>query len=195
LVSNIKNALIKNRLIMMTKSKPLHNAILRKIAGVSLILVMGVAFSLCQGNPGKLNNDSSNLILKSSTQQDTISDQWWKSREWWKPIVSKHGIKNELLMIQERFVLFGKETIKGDLESFNDVSAIKISMNGNYCIYKSNTATYDNKTKSLVINDCTMNTFEWNSNNTEPLESWSNINYKVDFIRGFYYTAGGRKLK
>lgn len=193
LVSNIKNTLIKNRLIMMTESKPLHNAILRKIAGVSLILLIGVAFTLCQAD--KFNNDSSNLILKSSIQQDTISDQWWKSREWWKPIVSKHGIKNELLMMQERFVLFGKKTINGDIESFNDVSAIKISMNGNYCIYKSNTASYNNKTKWLNINDCTMNTFEWNSKNTEPVESWANINCKVDFIRGFYYTAGGRKLK
>lgn len=192
LVSNVKNALIKNRLIMMTKSKPLHNAILRKIAGVSLFLVMGVAFTLCQAD--KLTNDSSNLIQKSSTPQDTISDQWWKLREWWNPIVSKHGIKDELLMVQERFVLFGKKNINSDKESFNDVTAIQISMDGNYRIYKSNTASYDDKTKWLIINDCTMNTFEWNSKNTQPIKSWANINFKVDFIRGFYYTAGGRML-
>ena len=185
LVSNIKNTAIKNRLIMMTKYRPSRNAILRKIAAISLFLVMGFGFTLCQAD--NLSKDSSSLQQKSLTQQDTLSNQWWNLREWWEPIVSKHSIKNELLLVQERFVLFGKKTNNDAIESFNDVTAIRISMNGDYTIYKSKTASFDNKSKSLIINDCTMKTYEWNSISINPLKSWSNINFKADFIRGLLW--------
>jgi beta-lactamase regulating signal transducer with metallopeptidase domain len=45
LVSNFKYSLIKNRLIMMTKISPSNYAILRKIAGVTLFLFLGMAIT------------------------------------------------------------------------------------------------------------------------------------------------------
>jgi beta-lactamase regulating signal transducer with metallopeptidase domain len=185
LVSNIKNTLIKNRLIMMTESKPLHNAVFRKIAGVSLILLIGVTFTLCQAD--KLNNGSSDLMPKSSIQQGNISDQWWS------PIVSKHGIKNDSYTVHDQFVIFGNKTTTGDIESYTDVVAISNRNDSTYCIYKSNIASYDNKNKMLNINDCTMNIFELYSNDTEPVKSYTNINFRVDFNKSIYLMANSGK--
>lgn len=174
LVSHFKNSLIKNRLIMMTKNKSLHNAILRKIAGVSLILLIGTAFTL--GQADKLKNDSSNLIPKSSIQQANISDQWWI------PIVKKHGINYESFTVHGNFVIFGKKTINGDIESFNDVVAIENGKKAEaYIIFKSKTASYDSKSNALTINDCTMENFSRNSNNIEPLKSYTYIKFIADF--------------
>jgi hypothetical protein len=172
---------------MMTESKPLHNAILRKIAGVSLILLTGVTFTLCQSD--KLNNDSSNLMPKSSVLQDNISDQWWN------PIVSKHGIKNDSYTVHDQFVIFGKKTTTGDIESFIDVVAISHREDSTYCIYRSNTASYDSKNKMFNINDCTMNIFERYSKDTEPVKSYANINFRVDFNKSIYLMANSGKSR
>jgi murein DD-endopeptidase MepM/ murein hydrolase activator NlpD len=45
LVSNFKHSLIKNRLIMMTKKNPSGNAILRKAAGITVFLFLGMAIT------------------------------------------------------------------------------------------------------------------------------------------------------
>jgi len=58
LVSNFKYSRIKNRIIMMNKSKPPHDAILRKIATISLFLVLGIAFTFSQEN--KIISDTTN---------------------------------------------------------------------------------------------------------------------------------------
>jgi beta-lactamase regulating signal transducer with metallopeptidase domain len=189
LVSNFKYSLIKNRLIMMTSSKPLHNAIVRKIAGVLLILIIAITYTLCQVD--KVNNDSSGLMAKSLILQNINSDQWWK------PIVKKHGINSESFTVHQQFVIFGKKTIQGDIESFTDVVIIQNLKDSTYTyrIFKSKVASYDTKNKLFNIPDCTMNIFEWKSKNTEPLHSWTNINYKVDFIKGGYGMSGGNRLK
>jgi hypothetical protein len=187
LVSHVKNSLIKNRLIMMKKNESLHNAILRKIAGVSLILLIGTAFTL--GQTDKLENYSSNLLPKSTTQQDNISDQWWK------PIVSKHGINYESFTIHQQFVIFGNKTINDDIESFTDVVAISNRGDSTYCIYKSKTASYDIKNKVLDINNCTMDIFNWNSKPTEPVKLYADIKYRVDFVTGIYIMGGGHPVQ
>jgi hypothetical protein len=45
LASNFKYSAIKNRLIMMTKDRPTHNAILRKIAAIPLFLIVGMTLT------------------------------------------------------------------------------------------------------------------------------------------------------
>ena len=187
LVSHVKKSFIKNRLIMMTRKESLHNAILRKIAGVSLVLLIGTVFTL--GQADKLNNDSSNLMPKSSIQQANISDQWWI------PIVKKHGINYESYTVHQQFVIFGYKTINGDIESFTDVVAISNRSDSTYCIYKSNTASYDNKNKLLDINDCSMDIFTWNSRATEPTKSYANIKYRVDFVKSVYMMSGGHPVR
>ena len=178
MVSSIKNTLIKNRLIMMTKCKPLHKAMLKMAAGVSLILFIGVAFTLCKAD--KSYDDSTNLKTKSSIHTGNTSNQWWN------PIVIKHGIKNESFTVHEQFVIFGKKTTSGDTESFTDVVAISNREDSTYCIYKSNTASYDINNKLLNIENCSMNIFKRGSKNTKPVESYANINFSADFIKSLY---------
>ena len=57
MVSNFKYSLIKNRLIMMTKRNPLHNAILRKISAISLFLIMAITLTFSQ-KVNKTGNES-----------------------------------------------------------------------------------------------------------------------------------------
>lgn len=53
LASNFKHPLIKNRIIMMTKSRPQNNAIMRKIATIPLFLFMAMTVTFSQGNNQK----------------------------------------------------------------------------------------------------------------------------------------------
>lgn len=181
LVSHIKNSFIKNRLIMMTSNESIHNAILRKIAGVTLILFIGVVFTLCQVDKSK--DDSSKLKSTSSLKQDINSADWWKS------IANAHGINYNSYTVYQQFVIFGDKTINGDIESFTNVVAISKSKNG-YVIYKSKTASYDNKNKLLEINDCSYDSFKWDSNLTEPAISLVNMNYRMDFVKNTSYSFG-----
>ena len=73
LVSNFKHSFIKNRLIMMTKNGPKNRAIFRKIAGILLILILGITITLSQSNnlTGNISNHFS---------------------EWYNPIVLKHNV-------------------------------------------------------------------------------------------------------
>jgi beta-lactamase regulating signal transducer with metallopeptidase domain len=179
LVSGFKCSLIKNRLIMMTRSGTSNNVFLRKITAISLFLFLGIAFTFSQVN--KLNSEAPNLMAKSLMQQDNNSGDWWKS------IVEKHGINYESFTIHENFVIFGKKTIYNNLESFNDVVAI--SNDGyTYSIYKSKTASYDNKNRRLKINDCSIEKFDWNSRTTLP-SLQMNINITVDFKKGWEIMA------
>lgn len=56
LVSNFKYSLIKNRLIMMAKNRPSNNAILRKIAGITAFLFLGIALTFSKENVLNINN-------------------------------------------------------------------------------------------------------------------------------------------
>jgi hypothetical protein len=161
--------------IMTTKSKSLHNAILPMIAAILLFLPVGVAFAHSQVD--NLNGSTSNLIAKSLIQQDNNSDDWWK------PVVKKHGINYESYTVHKYYVVLGKKTINGDIESFNDVVAISKSKEvvDGYIIYKTRTASFDSKRNELTINDCTMDIFGWNSKSTEPVKSYTHILIVADF--------------
>ena len=73
MVSNFKYTFIKNRLIMLTKNGPPNNALLLKIAAISLFLFLGITLTF-----GQENNLPSNISNLDS--------------EWLKPILQKHKI-------------------------------------------------------------------------------------------------------
>ena len=159
---------------MTTKSKSSNNAMLPKIAAFLLFLPLGVAFAHSQVD--NLNGNTSNLISKSLIQQDNTSGDWWK------PIVKKHGINYESYTVHNNYVIFGKKTINGDLELYYDVVAISkgIKVEG-YDIYKTKTASYDSKKNELTINDCTIESFDWNSKSAEAVKSYTHILIVADF--------------
>ena len=162
---------------MTTKSKSLQNAILSKIAAILLFLPLGVAFALSPVE--NVNGDTSIRIPKSVIQQDNNSDDWWK------PIVKKHEINYESYTVHKYYVVLGKKTINGDIESFSDVVAISKSKEiiDGYIMYKTKTASFDNKKNELTINDCSMDVFGWNSKITEPVKSYKHIIIIADFTK------------
>jgi hypothetical protein len=161
--------------IMTTKSKSVHNAILSTIATILLLLPLGVAYAHSQGE--NVDGNTSTLITKSVIQQDSNSDDWWK------PVVKKHGIKYESYTVHNYYVVLGKKTVNGDIESFNDVVAISKSKEivDGYIMYKTKTASFDSKKNELTINDCTMDVFGWDSKITEPVKSYKHILIVADF--------------
>jgi hypothetical protein len=104
--------------------------------------------------------------------------------DWWKPLVKKHNIQYLSYTVHGQFVIFGKKTVTGDLESFNDVTAISNGKN-NYTLYSSREASYNNKTTVLRIYDCTMKVYDWNSKSNEPSNTFNHISYTVNFSKGF----------
>jgi bla regulator protein blaR1 len=173
LVSNFKYSLIKNRIIMMSKNSPSNYAILRKIIAISFSLFLGIAFTFSQGN--KSNNDPSSLTSNPLNQQGKASDDWWK------PIVKKHGIKFESYTIHENFLIIGEKTLTDNLETYKNSIAIQ-NANKSYWIFKFKSATYNNLSKQLNIYGCAMEKFNMNPESKEPLSSYKNITYKINFI-------------
>lgn len=70
LVSNFKYSLIKYRIIMMTKNKPSNNAILRKIAAITLFLCLGVAFTFSQEIAKK------DKMVNSQNMENILHHRW-----------------------------------------------------------------------------------------------------------------------
>jgi hypothetical protein len=107
LVSNFKYSLIKNRIIMMTKSRPSHNAILRKIAASTLFLFLGIAFTFSQEN--MLNKNTSNF-----------------ENGWWYTILKKHNIDLKQFNYKNTFNMGMNDTINnfwleiGNSDSLNN---------------------------------------------------------------------------
>lgn len=181
LVNNVKNSLINNRINMMTKSKPLHNAILKKIAGVSLILIIGVVFTLCQTDR---YNGASIVNKQAFIQQDNNTDQLWKSTfktqgHWVNE--ESYTIIPESYTTYGNIVIFGKKTINKDIESFNDVIAISSTKDHLYRIFKSKTASYDGKRKVLELKDCILNIYSLNTDTIDPITSIRLKNFVADF--------------
>jgi beta-lactamase regulating signal transducer with metallopeptidase domain len=73
LVSNFKYSFIKNRIIMMSKSNSLHNAVLRKISAISLFLIMAITLTFSQ----EITKLDPGMNLEN---------------EWWTPILKEHNI-------------------------------------------------------------------------------------------------------
>jgi hypothetical protein len=73
LASNFKYTAIKNRLIMMTKDKPFHNAISSKISAIPLFLIIGINLTFCQQVSQKANMiDFSGKWVLSHTKGETF---------------------------------------------------------------------------------------------------------------------------
>lgn len=76
LASNFKYSAIKNRLIMMTKDRPSNNAILRKIAAISLFLIVGMTLTNSQDIKQKDNmiDFSGKWVLNLSASKSFLTE-------------------------------------------------------------------------------------------------------------------------
>jgi hypothetical protein len=116
------------------------------------------------------------VLLITPINAKPVSD----SADWWKPITKKHNITFDSYTIHYDCLIIGDKIINDSIESFTN--AIIIS-NGNldYWIYKSKSASYDLRSKTLKIYNCTIEKFNKNSVKLEPLTSEKHINYSIDF--------------
>lgn len=144
LVSSFNYSLIKNRITMMTKSRPSHNAIISKITAITLFLFLGIEFTFSQEN--SLNKGNTNF-----------------THEWWYPIIQKHNIDLKQFNYKNAFTVSRNDTISGyyfemgNSDSLNNRNllfkdAILISQENDstYWIHSS-TLAYHNYDNNMVI--------------------------------------------
>lgn len=125
------------------------------------------------------------IALTSYSQVDN------KSEDWWTTITNKHEIKYDSYTLHGDCFIIGEKTVDGEIENFKDVTVISKGSE-NYWIYKSKTASYDPKTTTLKINNCTMEKFTKDSKSLEPEKSYKHINYSINFEKNIATMADVR---
>jgi len=125
------------------------------------------------------------FTLTAFSQENNITE------EWWSPITQKHDIKYDSYTLHGDCFIIGEKSVDGEIENFKDVTVISKGSE-NYWIYKSKTASYDPKTTTLKINNCTMEKFQKDSKSLEPEKSYKHINYSINFEKNIATMADVR---
>jgi beta-lactamase regulating signal transducer with metallopeptidase domain len=166
LVSNFKYSLVKNRLIMMTKSRPLHNASLRKIATIPLFLILAIILTFCQ----KVNQQKYNAF----NYQD----------EWWYPILKKHNVVPHGFNNFDRIFEMGtKNMINDRVVTLENAYILSRPDNNGYFILKSPLAYHDLDKNTISGDDGIMETYNLKSEDIKPAETLHMKNFIVQFDR------------
>jgi hypothetical protein len=169
LVSNFKYSLIKNRLIMMTKSRPSHSAFLRKIAAVPLFLILAIILTFCQ----KINQQTDNVL----NYQD----------EWWYPILKKHNVVPSGFNNFERIFEMGtKNMINDRVVTLENAFILSRPDSVGYFIIKSPLAYHDLDKNTIKGDDGIIEMYNLNSEHIKPTQT---LHFK-----NFIVQLGGIKL-
>jgi hypothetical protein len=183
LVSNFKYSLIKNRIIMMTQRRPSNNAVLRKIAAISLFLLLGITFTFSQEN--ELNGNTSAI-----------------ENGWWKPIFKKHNIDLKKFNYKSIINMGMKDTTEntlslemGNSDSLNNrkipyKDAILISRGAGqtYWIITSEYARHDLDNNKLILKNGEMACYDFIYNNIMPTQTSSFIECSLDIKKNWMVT-------
>ena len=155
LVSNFKYSFIKNRINMITKSNPLHNAVLRKISAISLFMVMAITLTFSQE------------IKKAGNMMNF-------ENEWWTPILKKHNI------IPSGFNNFERVFEMGTTNSINNrVVTLKNAFfllkpdSDGYFIIKSPLAYHDLDKNIIKGDEGIMERYDLKSEDTKAIKTYS----------------------
>jgi beta-lactamase regulating signal transducer with metallopeptidase domain len=163
LVSNFKYTFIRSRLNMMTKSNPLHNAIMRKIFAITLFLIMAITLTFSQ----EIKKVDSTMNYQKS---------------WWYPILKKHNIE------PRGFNTFDPVFEMGTTNSINDkVVTLKnaiflIRQDSNiYIIMKSPLAYHNLDMKTIEAEEATLKSYSTLSRDTLPIttHSFTNLTFQI----------------
>jgi len=166
LVSNFKYSLIKNRLTMMTKSKPLHNAFLRKIAAIPLFLILVVILTFCE----KINQQKASIF----SNQD----------EWWYPILIKHNVVPSGFNNFERIFEMGtKNSINGRIVTLENAFILSRPDSVGYFILKSPLAYHDLDKNTVKGDDGIIEMYNLKSGDIKPTQTLYFKNFTVHFGR------------
>lgn len=139
-------------------------------------------------NPGRLKRQfilskrCVYLVVALLFTLTTFAQEKNKKGDWWTSITKKHGIKYDSYTLHGDCFIVGEITLDGEIENFRDVTVISKGAE-DYWIFKSKSASYDRKTTTLSINDCTMEQFYKDPESLEPEKSYKHINYSINIDR------------
>jgi beta-lactamase regulating signal transducer with metallopeptidase domain len=163
LVSNFKYSSIKSRLKMMTKSNPLHNAVLRKISAISLFLIVAITLTFSQ----EIKNKDFEMNYKKA---------------WWYPILKMHNMKPRAFnTFDPVFEMGSTNSIDGKIVTLKDaVFVIKLDTD-DYIIIKSPLAYHDLDKNTIKAEVGTFETYRYKSKGTKPFETitFKSLNYQI----------------
>ena len=187
LVSNFKYSFIKNRLFMMTQRRPSNNAVLRKIAAVSLFLLLGITFAFSQENA--LNNNLSAI-----------------ENGWWKPILKKHNFDLRKFNYKNIINMGMKDTTQstlclemGNSDSLNnrkipykDAILISKGTGQTYWIIKSEYARHDVDNNILILKNGQMACYDFIYKNIIPTQTTTFQESTIDIKKNWMVTTATR---
>jgi beta-lactamase regulating signal transducer with metallopeptidase domain len=163
LVSNFKYSFIKSRLNMMTKSNPLHNAILRKFSAISLFLIMAITLTFSQ----EINKVDSTMNFEKA---------------WWYPILKMHNIEPRAFNTFDPVFEMGTTNSVDDkmVTLKNAIFLIRRDSN-EYIIIKSPLAYHNLDKKIIKAEDGTLEKYHSKSKDIKPFEtiSFKSLNYQI----------------
>jgi hypothetical protein len=160
---------------MMTKFKTSNNAILRKIALITLFFPLGMSLTFSQENI--LNKNISKI-----------------ENGWWYPIIQKHKIDLKQYNYRNSFTMVKPDTIYneswfelGKSDSLNnrnipfkDAILISKSNSNHYCIIKSTLAHHDFNEDIIVMEKSTIEFFSSDYKDTIPMLSDSSTTLRIN---------------
>jgi bla regulator protein blaR1 len=168
LVSNFKNSLIKNRLIMMTKSNSLHYAIIRKISAISLFLILAITLTFCE----KINKPDNEISFE---------------KEWWFPILKRHNIEPVRFNTFETVFEMGTtNSINNRIVTLENAFFLVRSDSDRYVIIKSTLAYHDLDKNVIEGENVTMDEYRFNSSDHNPFLTTSARNATIHLRKGKY---------
>lgn len=168
LVSNFKYSQIKNRLIMMTKCSPSKYAILRKIAGISLFLYLGITFTFSQETI--INSNISNY-----------------ANEWWYPILQKHKVDITQFNFMSTFNTGSSDSIRSiafEIGNRDSLNKSIITLKDPIFILRESDDAYNLITAKFASHDLEKSQIKWENG---KIEAFSNKNEDSKPIKGFTF--------
>jgi len=172
LVSNFKNSLIKNRLIMMTNDNPLQHMILKKSFAIALFLVIGSIVTFSQRT---ITPDNSKIIMPSQQQIKPENSSFENSK---KPRIEEASITT----ILEKIAIF-QGNVKFRIPDTDS----------SYTIIKTDSATIDTEKNIYSSHSGIMEKF--NSGQTNPFKTISFEDLRYDFNSGKTYIKKIKAVK
>jgi hypothetical protein len=154
---------------MMTKSRPSHNAFLRKIAAIPLFLILAIILTFCQ----KINQQTDNVF----NYQD----------EWWYPILKKHNVVPSGFNNFERIFEMGtKNMINDRVVTLENAFILSRPDSAGYFIIKSPLAYHDLDKNTIKGEVGIIEMYNLKSGDIKPTQTLHFKNFIIQF--------GGTKL-
>ena len=168
LVSNFKYSLIKNRLIMMSKSSSRQDATPRKIWAIFLFLILAATLTFCK---------------KDNKPDNEISFE----KAWWFPILKRHNIEPKAFNTFETVFEMGTtNSINNRIVTLENAFFLIRSDSDRYVIIKSTLAYHDLDKNVIEGENVTMDEYRFNSTDHNPFLTTSAKNATIHLRKGKY---------